>query len=124
MHYRELVRKPQKTAWLSVAMRLHRFDGSTFDAAVGSAARKRERTAVDYETATAASCRPRRGADEGERGSALTTARLTGCGATVIRCSGAGLPPEGSVPEGFADHVEPLSKVITYTPLRADIAQR
>jgi hypothetical protein len=47
---------------------------------------------------------------------ALTTARLTGCGATVICCSGAGLPTEGSVQEGFADHVAQLSKVITYTP--------
>jgi hypothetical protein len=60
--------------------------------------------------------RPRPGADEGERRPALTTARLTGCGATVICCSGAGLPTEGSVQEGFADHVEQLSKVITYTP--------
>jgi hypothetical protein len=68
--------------------------------------------------------RPRPGADEGERRPALTTARLTGCGATVICCSGAGLPTEGSVQEGFADHVEQLSKVITYTRPRADIAQR
>jgi hypothetical protein len=47
-----LVRKPLKTAWLNVAMRPQRFDGSTYDAAVGSAARKRERTAVDYEAAS------------------------------------------------------------------------
>jgi hypothetical protein len=87
MHYRVLVRKPLKTAWLNVAMRPQRFDGSIYDAA-----------------------------DEGERRPALTTARLTGCGATVICCSGAGLPTEGSVQEGFADHVEQLSKVIAYTP--------
>ena len=56
MHHRVLVRKPLKTAWLNVAMRPQRFDGSIYDASVGSAARKRERTAVDYETATATSC--------------------------------------------------------------------
>jgi len=39
MHHRVLVRKPLKTAWLNVAMRPQRFDGSIFDAAVGSAAR-------------------------------------------------------------------------------------
>ncbi len=72
MHHRVLVRKPLKTAWLDVAMRPQRFDGSNYDAAVGRAARKRERTA--------------------------------------------GLPTEGSVQEGFADHVEQLPKVITYTP--------
>jgi hypothetical protein len=44
MHHRVLVRKPLKTAWLNVAMRPQRFDGSTYDAAVGSAARKRERS--------------------------------------------------------------------------------
>jgi hypothetical protein len=41
MHHRVLVRKPLKTAWLNVAMRPQRFDGSIYDAAVGSAARKR-----------------------------------------------------------------------------------
>jgi len=38
MHHRVLVSKPLKTAWLDVAMRPQRFDGSIYDAAVGSAA--------------------------------------------------------------------------------------
>jgi len=69
-----LVRKPQKTAWLNVAVRPQRFDGS---------------------------------------------ARLTGCGATVIPCGGAGLPTEGSVQEGFADHEEKSAlKSVGWSTLR------
>src|SRR5688500_16036460 len=60
--------------------------------------------------------RPRPGADEGERRPALTTASLTCCVATVICCCVAWLPTEWSVQEWFADHVEQLFKVITYTP--------
>jgi hypothetical protein len=54
MNHRVLVRKPLKTAWLNVAMRPQRFDGSIYDAAVGSAARKRMAIASTSDTVVSA----------------------------------------------------------------------